>query len=47
MPVNLVCPNLKCKTMLAVADSMRGKQVVCNNCGQVILVPHKAAPPRK
>jgi predicted Zn finger-like uncharacterized protein len=47
MPVNIVCPNLKCKTMLAVADAMRGQQVRCTKCGQVILVPHKAAPPRR
>jgi len=47
MPVNLVCPNLKCKTMLAVADKMRGQQVRCNKCGQIILVPAKPASPRR
>jgi predicted Zn finger-like uncharacterized protein len=42
MPVTIVCPNLKCKAMLQVADSLRGQQVRCKQCGQAILVPAKS-----
>jgi len=44
MAVTLICPNLKCRTILQVPDSVRGKKVRCGKCGKNLLVPeaHKA-----
>ena len=32
--VRLICPNLKCRKVLSVPDSARGKKVRCRGCGQ-------------
>lgn len=37
--VRLLCPNLKCRTVLSVPASARGKTVRCRSCGMRILVP--------
>lgn len=37
--VRLLCPNLKCRTILAVPESARGKTVRCRSCGMRIQVP--------
>ncbi|MBB6428521.1 DNA-directed RNA polymerase subunit RPC12/RpoP [Algisphaera agarilytica] len=37
--VRLLCPNLKCRTILSVPESARGKTVRCRNCGMRIQVP--------
>jgi len=38
-PVRLMCPNLVCRTVLAVPQSARGKTVRCRACGTNIKVP--------
>lgn len=48
MPVTLLCPNLKCRRVLQVPDTVRGKQVRCSHCGSHLLVPPgKPAAPAK
>ncbi len=37
--VRLICPNLKCRTILSVPQIARGKTVRCRNCGMRIAVP--------
>lgn len=37
--VRLLCPNLKCRTILSVPLSARGKTVRCRSCGMRIQVP--------
>jgi len=39
MPVTLICPNLKCRTILQVPDKARGKKVKCGRCGRNFVVP--------
>lgn len=39
MAVTLICPNLKCRTILQVPDKARGKKVRCGKCGRNFLVP--------
>jgi len=41
--IRLLCPNLRCRTLLAVPLSARGKNVRCRQCGTRIQVPNKAA----
>jgi LSD1 subclass zinc finger protein len=43
MAVTLLCPNLKCRQVLQVPESVRGKQVRCSHCSTSLLVPAKAA----
>ncbi len=33
------CPNLKCRLILNVPTTMRGKRVCCATCGEPLLVP--------
>ena len=40
--IRLLCPNLRCRTLLAVPLSARGKNVRCRQCGTRIQVPQKA-----
>jgi LSD1 subclass zinc finger protein len=39
MHVQLICPNLKCRKLLAVPDELRGKPVKCQYCQTVLRVP--------
>lgn len=41
MTVTLLCPNLKCRTVLQVPENVRGKHVRCSHCGATLLVPPK------
>jgi hypothetical protein len=43
MPVTLICPNLKCRTILQVPDKARGRKVKCGRCGRNFVVPATAA----
>ncbi len=48
MPANvvrLICPNLKCRKILSVPDSARGKKVRCRGCGMRVQIPAKEAVP--
>lgn len=43
--IRLMCPNLKCRKILTVPGSTRGKTVRCRNCATRITVPeHIPAP---
>jgi hypothetical protein len=42
--IRLICPNLKCRKILTVPASTRGKAVRCRNCGMKINVPAGTAP---
>ena len=37
--VRLICPNLSCRSILAVPISARGKMVRCRSCGMRVTVP--------
>lgn len=37
--VQIMCPNLTCKKLLAVPQSARGKTVRCKSCQTAIRVP--------
>ncbi len=37
--IRLMCPNLKCRRILAVPPTARGKTVRCGSCGANIRVP--------
>ena len=39
MPVQIVCPNLRCRKFLAVPDEVRGKLVKCQHCQTSFRVP--------
>ena len=39
MSVTIICPNLKCRTILQVPNQARGKKVRCAKCGKPFLVP--------
>ncbi|MEM1165059.1 MAG: hypothetical protein AAGI30_02080 [Planctomycetota bacterium] len=47
--IRIMCPNLKCRSVLAVPDDARGRLVRCNSCGTNIRIPKagasKAPPP--
>ncbi len=47
MSVTLICPNLKCRTILQVPDSTRGKKVRCSRCGRDFMVPAPKTPAGK
>lgn len=40
--IRLMCPNLRCRTLLAVPATARGKSVRCRLCGTKIQVPTKS-----
>lgn len=39
MPVQMLCPNLKCRKILSVPDEARGKLVKCQHCQGMLRVP--------
>jgi len=39
MPVQLLCPNLKCRKILSVPSDVRGKLVKCQYCQTMLRVP--------
>ncbi len=39
MPIQLICPNLRCRKILAVPDDVRGKLVKCQHCQTMFRVP--------
>jgi hypothetical protein len=44
MPVQLLCPNLRCRKFLSVPDDIRGKLVKCHHCQQLFRVPESKKP---
>jgi len=50
MPVTILCPRLRCRTLLRVPDDVRGKRVRCAQCGLAFFVPKsptQVVPPKK
>jgi hypothetical protein len=43
--VRLICPNLKCRKILSVPESARGKKVRCRGCGMRVQIPEKEVAP--
>lgn len=43
MPIQLICPNLRCRKFLSVRDDVRGMLVKCQSCQTLFRVPQ---PPR-
>ncbi len=43
MPVQLICPNLRCRKLLSVPDDVRGKLVKCQHCQSMFRVPEVTA----
>lgn len=39
--IKIMCPNLRCRAVLAVPTEARGRLVRCKNCGTNIKVPKK------
>jgi hypothetical protein len=39
MAITVICPNLACRSVLQVGDSMRGQKVRCGRCGKNFRVP--------
>ena len=37
--IRIMCPNLKCRSVLAVPTTARGKLVRCKKCGTTIMIP--------
>jgi hypothetical protein len=46
MPVQLLCPNLKCRKILSVPNDVRGKLVKCQHCQTMLRVPAPKFEPR-
>lgn len=44
MPVQIMCPNLRCRKILAVPDDTRGKMVKCQHCQTQFRVPGAKKP---
>lgn len=45
--MRIMCPNLQCRSMLAVPNSARGRTVRCRSCGTTIRVPSGSSEPKK
>lgn len=44
--IRVMCPNLRCRTILAVPGEARGRLVRCRGCGTNIKVPPKQEAPK-
>lgn len=44
MPVQMICPNLRCRKLLSVPDEVRGKLVKCQHCQTAFRVPESRKP---
>jgi LSD1 subclass zinc finger protein len=42
--IRIMCPNLKCRSILVVPETARGKNVKCSNCTTLFKIP--AQPPQ-
>lgn len=45
MPVQIICPNLRCRKFLSVPDDVRGKLVKCQHCQTMLRVPDGSPKP--
>ena len=39
MPVQMICPSLRCRKILSVPEDVRGKLVKCQHCQTMFRVP--------
>ncbi len=46
MPAQIICPNLRCRQFLSVADELRGKLMKCEHCQTMFRVPDSARRPQ-
>lgn len=44
MTITLICPNLLCRSILQVPETVRGRKVRCGKCGKDFLVPSTGSP---
>lgn len=44
--VRMICPNLRCRSILSVPPVARGKTVRCRQCGMRIHVPETGNTPK-
>jgi phage FluMu protein Com len=44
MAVQIICPNLRCRKILAVPEEVRGKQLKCPHCQTTFRVPEHRKP---
>jgi hypothetical protein len=44
MPVQMICPNLRCRKILSVPEEVRGKLVKCQFCQTNFRVPEAKKP---
>jgi len=44
--VRMICPNLRCRSILSVPPVARGKTVRCRQCGMRINVPETGSAPK-
>ena len=42
--IRVICPNLRCRTVLSVPPSARGQVVRCRACGMRVQVPASRTP---
>ena len=45
MAITLICPNLRCRSILQVPEHTRGRKVRCGKCGRDFLVPAVSGQP--
>lgn len=45
MTITIMCPDLGCRAMLRVPDTVRGKRIRCGECGTVFTVPPQPRTP--
>jgi LSD1 subclass zinc finger protein len=43
--LRIMCPNLKCRSILVVPETARGKNVKCSNCTTLFKIPATAPTP--
>ena len=43
--IRIMCPNLKCRSVLAVPETARGKNVKCSNCTTLFKIPSQTSQP--
>lgn len=45
--IQIMCPNLACRKILAVPNAARGKTVRCRNCRSTIRIPAGSSQPSR
>ena len=44
--IHILCPNLRCRAVLAAPASARGKKIRCRQCGMLVNVPGGTGKPQ-